>query len=85
MPLLWLSTAFLTGIWLGSVTSLPKNILLAVFLFWAFLAILEKRLTQRIDLLQKWRKISPLPMAVLLAALALGAWRYPPPVPSGLP
>ena len=66
MPLLWLSTAFLIGIWLGSITSLPKNILLAVFLLCSFLAILEKRLTPRIDLLQKWRKISPLPMACCL-------------------
>jgi competence protein ComEC len=85
MPLLWLSTSFLIGIWLGCVTSLPKTILFTVFLLWSFLSILEKRLTQRIDLLQKWRKISPLPMAVLLAALALGAWRYPPAVPTGLP
>ena len=85
MPLLWFSTAFLIGIWLGSVSSLPKNILLAVFLLSSFLAILEKRLTPRIDFLQKWRKISPLPMAMLVAALALGAWRYAPPVEPGLP
>ena len=84
MPLLWRSTAFLIGIWLGSISSLPKTILLVVFLFCSSLAILEKRLTLHIDPLQKWRKISPLPLTVLLAALALGAWRYPPPVPSGL-
>ena len=75
MPLLWLSSAFLIGIWLGSVTPFPQATLLVVFLISAILAILEKGLTPRIDLLQKWRKISPLPLAVLVTALALGAWR----------
>ena len=80
MPLLWLSTAFLAGIWLGSVSAIPKPLLFAFFVITSFLAFLEKRLTSHLDLLQSWRRISPLPLAVLLAGLALGAWRYPVPV-----
>ncbi len=82
MPLLWLSAAFLAGIWLGSVSAVPKPLLFSVFILCSLLAFLEKRLTARVVLLQSWRGISPLPLAVLLAALALGAWRYPLP-PSG--
>ena len=77
MPLLWLSAAFLTGIWLDSVSTIPKPVLFVIFILSALLAVLEKRFTARVHLLQSWRRISPLPFAVLLAALALGAWRYP--------
>ncbi len=77
MPLLWLSAAFIAGIWLGSVSAVPKTLLFSVFILCSLLAFLEKRLTTRVVLLQSWRGISPLPLAVLLAALALGAWRYP--------
>ena len=77
MPLLWLSTAFLAGIWLDSVSTIPKPVLFVIFILSALLAVLEKRFTARMHLLQSWRRISPLPFAVLLAALALGAWRYP--------
>jgi|WetSurMetagenome_2_1015567.scaffolds.fasta_scaffold02496_5 competence protein ComEC len=77
MPLLWLSTAFLAGIWLGSVNTIPKPVLFVIFILCAVLTVLETRFTARVHLLQSWRKVSPLPLAVLLAALALGAWRYP--------
>jgi len=77
MPLLWLSTAFLAGIWLGSVSTIPKPVLFVIFILSVVLAVLEKRLTVRVNLLQSWRRVSPLPLAVLLAALTLGAWRYP--------
>jgi competence protein ComEC len=77
MPLLWLSTAFLFGILLGSITSLLKTVLLSVFILCVFLAILEKRFTPRLALLKEWGKVSPLPLAMLVAALALGAWRLP--------
>ena len=77
MPLLWLSTAFLAGIWLGSVSTIPKPVLFVIFILSALLAVLEKRFTARVHLLQSWRRFSPLPLAVVLAALALGAWRYP--------
>lgn len=82
MPLLWLSTAFLLGILLGSVTSLSKTVILSIFILCALLAFLERRFTPRVALLQHWRRISPLPLAVLIAALALGAWRYPAPAAS---
>jgi hypothetical protein len=77
MPLLWLSAAFLAGIWLGSVTAVPKSLLLSVFILCNLLAFLEKRFTSRVKILQSWRGFSPLPLAVLLAAIAFGVWRYP--------
>ena len=85
MPLLWLSAAFLAGIWLGSVSAIPKPVLFVIFILSALLAVLEKRFTAHVHLLQSWRKFSPLPLAVLLAALALGAWRYPVPASGFLP
>ncbi len=82
MPLLWLSAAFLAGIWLGSVSAVPKPLLLSILILCSLLAFLEKRFTSRVKILQSWRGFSPLPLAVLLAAIAFGAWRYPLP-PAG--
>jgi competence protein ComEC len=84
MPLLWLSAAFLAGIWLGSVSAVPKPLLFTIFVLFSLIALLENRLAPRIALLKSWRGVSPLPLAVLLAAIALGAWRYPLPS-SGFP
>ena len=44
MPLLYPSAVFLTGIWLGSISAVPKSLLLSVFILCSLLALLEKRL-----------------------------------------
>ena len=77
MPLLWLSTAFLAGIWLGSVSTIPKPVLFVIFILSALLAVLEKRFTTRVHLLQSWRRISPLPLAVSIGRASPGRMAIP--------
>jgi competence protein ComEC len=77
MPLLWLSIAFLFGILLGRALQFPAGFWLAGLLIFGFLGWIESRFGRRLLLEERWRSISPLPLAVILAAVILGAWRYP--------
>ena len=82
LPLLWLSAAFLAGILLGSWQPLTwpiwGGLAAAAFLMGMF----EGRLSVRVAVFKNWRKISPLPLGILLAALLAGAWRYSLALPS---
>jgi competence protein ComEC len=85
LPLLWLSAAFLAGILLGSWQPLTWPIwggLAAAAFLWG---LLEGRLSSRLVVFKNWRKISPLPLGIVLAALLAGAWRYSLALPSYSP
>ncbi len=77
MPLLWLSLAFLTGILLGRTLQFPAGFWITGFFIFGFLGWVESRFGKRLLLEKRWRRISPLPLAVILAVAMLGAWRYP--------
>jgi competence protein ComEC len=85
MPLLWLSAAFLAGILVGSWQPLtwPLWIGLAAAAF--LIGLFEGRLAAPATVFRTWRKISPLPLGILLAALLAGAGRYSMALPSYIP
>lgn len=76
MPLLWLTSAFLAGVGLGSVLRWPAWAWGGLLLLSAGLAVLEWRVwrTSRTEL--ALRRVSPLALGVLLAGLAAGGLRW---------
>jgi competence protein ComEC len=85
LPLLWLSVAFLAGILLGSWQSLTWPIWGGLAAAAFVMGLLEGRLSSRLVVFKNWRKISPLPLGILLAALLAGAGRYSATLPSYSP
>ncbi|MBE3143086.1 MAG: hypothetical protein IMZ61_04080, partial [Planctomycetes bacterium] len=75
LPLLWLSLAFLVGLlageWQLSGWGLWFGLASASLVFGLF----ERRLSSTWTVLTRWRKVCPLPVGVVLAALFLGALR----------
>jgi competence protein ComEC len=76
MPLAWLSGGFLIGILLGSILHLDWP-------FWAALAglflcvgLLELRFSTFPTILDGWRRISSIPLGIVLAVVMIGAARY---------
>lgn len=77
MPLLWLSVAFVVGLIFGRLFQAPDSVLMAGFLLFGFLGWFEWRFGRTLKLEKQWRRISPLPLAAVIAAILFGAWRYP--------
>lgn len=76
MPLLWLASAFLAGVGVGSVFALPTWLWGGLLLLSVGLAALERRLWRDSRAEQALRRISPLALGVLLAGLFGGALRW---------
>ncbi len=76
MPLLWLSLAFLAGILLADGVTLPWLIWLGATGISIVSACFEPRFSVRLALFERWRRLAPLPLFVLLAALFAGAARF---------
>jgi competence protein ComEC len=85
LPLLWLSTAFLAGIMLGSWQSLTWQLWLGLAGAAFVIGLCEGRLSSRLEVFKNWRKVSPLPMGMLLAAVLAGAGRYSAALPAYSP
>jgi len=49
------------------------------------MGLFEGRLSVRLAVFKNWRKLSPLPLGILLAALLAGGWRYSLALPSYTP
>ena len=88
MPLFWLALAFLTGLVLGWGQVFAWEVLAGAACLCAGLAIFERRLLGRFAAYTRLRSLVRLPLAVLLAALALGGLRqalaHPPLTPADL-
>jgi hypothetical protein len=82
LPLLWLSAAFLAGILLGSWQPLTWQIWAGLAAAAFLMGLFEGRLSGRLAVFKNWRKISPLPLGMLLAALLAGTARYSLALPS---
>lgn len=76
MPLLWLSFAFLAGILLADGVMLPWFVWLGAAGISIVAAVFESRFSPRLALFERWRRLSPLPLLVLLATLFAGAVRF---------
>jgi len=76
MPLLWLASAFLAGVVLGSVLRYPAWAWSGLILLSAGLALLETRVWRSSRAEQALRRYSPLVLGVLLAGLFAGALRW---------
>jgi competence protein ComEC len=76
MPLAWLSGGFLLGIVLGSIFSVDWRIWTVLSGIGLILGWLEWRLRASLTFLEGWRKISSLPLGIILAVALLGAARY---------
>ncbi len=76
MPLLWLASAFLAGVGLGSVFDLPAWAWGGLCALSIGLAVLEGRFWRRSPAEQALRRYSPLALGVLLAGLFAGALRF---------
>ena len=85
MPLLWLSAAFLAGILLGSWQPLTWPVWIGLAGAAFLVGLFEGRLSAPATVFKTWRKISPLPLGMLLAALLAGAGRYALSLPSYSP
>jgi len=72
MPLFWLSGAFLLGLLAGARLGAGWLLWLGVAACLGILTAVEIRL----KFFERWRRLSPLPAAVLLATACLGAARY---------
>lgn len=84
MPLLWVSLAFLAGIVLASLASLPWWLWAALGLAFLALSFPEKRLT-RPNWLPAFQRFSRVTLGLLLAALFAGAARYQAHIPAFTP
>ena len=82
LPLLWLSAAFLAGILLGSWQPLTWQVWGGLAAAAFVMGLFERRLSSRLVVFKNWRKISPLPIGILMAALLAGAWRFSLALPS---
>jgi competence protein ComEC len=85
LPLLWLSAAFLAGILLGSWQPLTWQLWIGLAAAAFLVGLFEGRLAASAPVFKNWRKISPLPLGILLAALLAGAGRYSMALPSYSP
>ena len=85
LPLLWLSIAFLAGILLGNWQPLNWQVWLGLAVAAFGMGLFEGRLSSRPGVFKNWRKFSPLPLGMLLAALLAGAGRYTLALPSYSP
>jgi competence protein ComEC len=85
LPLLWLSAAFLAGILLGSWQPLTWQTWFGLAAAAFLMGLFEGRLSSRMAVFKNWRKLSPLPLGILLAALLAGAGRYTLALPSYSP
>jgi len=74
MPLLWLSSAFLLGVAIGTGLPLPLWVWGCVLLF-ALLVIWIERILKSNTLLICFRAVCPVPFGLLLVSLAFGASR----------
>ena len=85
LPLLWLSAAFLAGILLGYWQPLTWQTWGGLAAGAFLMGLCEGRLSGKVALFTNWRKVSPLPLGMLLAALLAGAGRYTLALPSYTP
>jgi len=76
MPLLWISAAFLAGVFLASRLALPWPVWGALAALGVGLGVLELRLPFLSGWRKRWRSVAPIPVGFLLAALLAGAARY---------
>ena len=76
MPLLWLSVAFAGGILLASTIRLPWPFWLGLAVLLIALAFFEKKLGIPWRSYVRWRALSRVVAAAVLAALCLGGLRY---------
>jgi len=76
MPLLWISMAFLFGLLLGKLTTLPVWAWILALLAAALLAAAEKYLLVFQPFAARWRRWSPLAAGVLLVAFSIGGLRF---------
>jgi competence protein ComEC len=82
LPLLWLSTAFLTGLLLGRSCALPVWVWLGLMGVCFIFGLCETRILPY-GFTQRRRGLSPLPIGILLAVLLAGAGRYQSALPHG--
>lgn len=75
MPLFWLSTAFLAGLVLGAAWPLGWNAWAGIGAGLVALALVERRFLARFSWYSAWRVLSHLPIALVIAAVALGGLR----------
>lgn len=73
MPLLWLSLCFLAGIGLGAALRTPYWLWAGLGILFIGLIFIERRLPGHITM--GYRRIAPLPLSLLLAAVCVGALR----------
>lgn len=76
MPLLWLASAFLAGVGIGSVLRWPAWAWGGLLLLSVGLAVLEGRVWRASRVELALRRFSPLALGVLLAGLAAGGLRW---------
>lgn len=77
MPLFWLSTAFVLGLVLGSAWTQNWGVWAGIAGVWIAIAAFERRiLGHRLRWYPVWRDLSHLPLALVLATVALGGLRY---------
>ena len=74
MPLLWLSLCFLAGIALGAALHLPIWLWAVLGVLFIGLIFIERRLPVRVT--AGYRRVAPLPLCLLLAAVCLGGLRW---------
>jgi predicted membrane metal-binding protein len=82
MPLLWLSSAFIAGLLLGSTLKAPWQIWTGTIAASILLAVLEVFWVKRKKTNTKyrqWRQVCPLPLGVVLIFFFIGVLRYPAP------
>ena len=76
MPLLWVSAAFLAGIFMASLAAVSWLVWAALAALGVGLVFLELRPSNLSGWRRRWRGFAPLPAGFLLAALFFGAARY---------
>ena len=76
MPMVWLAAAILFGLIFNKTVHLSSiGGLVLVFLAGVFLAV-EIRFLKHLPLFRNWRRFAPVPMGLLLLAIAIGMLRF---------